>query len=729
MPSRRYWTRQTTWLLLTVGLVLSAFAFASVRAMPDLDWHPARQAELNATYSAYQQTGVLLVKRTGSGSNYTQAPAPGEWSAAAWDDDPGAYVVASLMSHFTDDVSPMPGLKWAVAALVALPMLVLPLAVARVFRRARAGYALLLLPPVLWVTNGGTVLPGTQYGLSDSVSTLRVYALYGLGASTLFLSLSILLLASTFRWRLPALIGFTIMFGVLGGIGNLMRSYSGVGVALSVGVLWWISLRRKRTLFALIGSGLALLVAMSTVSISMSEINSQRAALTGQSLDELPDSHGTWHALYLGLSFPQPINGQPSRFNVEWSDQFGWDCAWTQDPNVGIATEKYDLLLRNCYFNAVNGHTGAVVELYLEKTLFVIKHFGAMIVFILVGVGLALFRSGSHRRRLLKALVVPMPALILGFIPAVLVMPMIYYYSELSASLGVFLAIALGSLVWASTSLPGHIRAVERRRLSERVQTISVDSPQQGISVIVPTRNGSAVIAETLRKLGDRLTSNDEIVVVENGSNDNTLALLGEAKQGWAQAANLIVATSAPGLGNALRVGVIRSSRQRLLLTADDLPFGFSDLNAFERLAPQTVIAIGSKAHASSEVRRSRLRESQSKIFRFLRAALLQSQVGDSQGTFWVHANWAKEFAAVSHETGLMWTTEMVLAAEQEGLKVVEVPVILEESHHQVTSRFKFKDAWTSFVGFLRLAIYKDDYVFGFTDLARPSDEHLLEAR
>jgi hypothetical protein len=42
--------------------------------------------------------------------------------------------------------------------------------------------------------------------------------------------------------------------------------------------------------------------------------------------------------------------------------------------------------------------------------------------------------------------------------------------------------------------------------------------------------------------------------------------------------------------------------------------------------------------------------------------------------------------------------------------EVVEVPVSLHEQHESGSSRFRFKDAWQSVIGFARLAIYKDDY-------------------
>ena len=185
------WPRETSLMLLLVGFALFAASFWTVLSMPDLVWHPARDAELRVTYQTYRDTGALLIKPTGAGSNYTQAPAPGPLSPAAWDDDPGSYVIASLLSHVTDSASPYPGLRFAQAVLVSLPFLWLPIAVARVFRRARAGYALVLLPPLMWVMNG-TILTGTENGLSDNVSTLtRVCALYGLAASMVFLSLSL----------------------------------------------------------------------------------------------------------------------------------------------------------------------------------------------------------------------------------------------------------------------------------------------------------------------------------------------------------------------------------------------------------------------------------------------------------------------------------------------------------------------------------------------------------
>ncbi|WP_020074806.1 glycosyltransferase [Cryocola sp. 340MFSha3.1] len=710
--ANRLWPRSTSIFLILVGVVLSVLSFIVVINMPALPWHPARSDELQATYDAFRETGTLLIKAVHSGSYYTQVPAPGPWVSAAWDDDPGAYIVASLMSLVTHSASAYPGLGIAEALLVALPLLWLPTAVARIFKRARAGYAVVLLPPLMWLLNNGTILAGTEYGLSDSVSTTRVYALYGIAASIAFLSLSLLVLFCTFRLRTSLLIAVSCGFVVLAAIGDLSRSLSGMGVAAGVGVLWWLHVRKKWRWLAGLGAAVvAVVLTFGLQTATMTGLNAARSATTGQSMADLPNAHGTWHPLYLGLAYPQPITGQPSPLGIVWSDKFGWDKARAVDPDVVIASDKYDLIIKDLYLDQVKEHPLTVAKLYLQKFLYVVKHFGAMLAFILVGLVLALMRRAPQRRPLGAAIAVTIPTILLGLIPPVLVMPLLYYYSELTAALSILVAISLGGLVWSLTSMPAHVRASERNRLSTRALPGEPrpESPVR-LSVIVPTRNGSAVLGGTLATLGAALTSRDEIIVVENGSTDDTWEMLQREQASWCGIPQLVLRQSQPGLGEALRTGVMNSRGNRVLLTADDLPFGMSDYEQFEQLPDDVVVAIGSKAHPDSRVRRSWRRSVQSRIFRFLREALLQSKVGDSQGTIWADGDWCRSLAVVSRESGLMWTTELVLAAEQQGLRVVEVPVVLSESHETGSSRFRFGDAWRSVVGFTRLAVYKDDY-------------------
>lgn len=704
------WPPATQVLLLLTGVVLAGITFVGVLSMPDLPYHPARDLELRATYDTYRETGVPLLKENGTGSWYGAVEGSG-LTRAAGDDDPGSYLVASWMSHLTGSDSPYPGLRWAMALLCALPLLILPLTVARVFRRARAGYAMLALPVVTWLVNKGTVLIGTEYGLSDQVSPVRVYALYGMAASLLFLNLVLVAFAATYRLGFKTLVALSALFVVLASASNLSRSLSGYGVALAVGVLWWLNWHRRMRPLVVAGASIAALVgSMFLPTFFMDRVDADREVLLTPQAASLPSAHGTWHPLYLGLSYPQPITGEPSPFGITWSDEFGWNKVREVDPDVLVASAEYDAIMKDLYLDEVKEKPVAAARLYLAKGLYVLKQFAAMIVLIVVGFVLAWRRPGPHRRLMGATVFIVLPTLAFSIAPTVLVMPMLYYYSELVAGLGLLSAVALGGLVWSYTTLPGFVRSSERRRLASRDAAQLVGAGSRALSVVVPSRNGADVLPATLDALGGALTTDDEIVVVENGSTDRTGEVLREVAEAWAHPCALVVTTSEPGLGNALRTGVLGSSGRRLLLTADDLPFGLSDLDSFRALSSDVVVAIGSKAHPGSRVVRSRLRSVQSRVFRWLRAAMLHSSVGDSQGTIWVDGPWARSFAGVSRETGLMWTVELVLAAEQQGLDIWEVPVELVPTHDSVTSRFRFRDAWIGVREIWQLALRKDDY-------------------
>jgi hypothetical protein len=465
----RLWARSTSILLLAVGILLGLASVGVVFGMGQLPWHGARDAELRATYGTYLETGVLLIKPTGSGSYGVQAPTPGALSAAAWDDDPGAYIAASLLGHVTGLSTPYPGLMMIEGGLLVLALTALPTAVARLFRSPRAGFAVIAVPPLLWLCNYGAVLIGTEYGLSDGVSTLPVYGLYGIAASIAFLSLTLLLLFSTFTLSLRALVAITLLIGVLAGFGNLFRSLSGVGVAVAVGILWWLNTKRKRRWVpALAGAAIAIVLCLAVQNGVMGAINVQRVEATGQTIEELPDAHAVWHSMYMGLSYPEPLTGVKSAFGVTWSDEYGWAKAREIDPNVVIASEEYDEILKGLYWQEVSADPLGAVWLYTQKLLYVLAHFAGMIILIAVGFVLALRTRGPHRKPTIAALTIAAPTLALGLVPPVLVMPMLYYFSELSAALGLLFSISVGAVVWAVS--PRAIDLLARLRGRDRLE-------------------------------------------------------------------------------------------------------------------------------------------------------------------------------------------------------------------------------------------------------------------
>jgi glycosyltransferase involved in cell wall biosynthesis len=224
-----------------------------------------------------------------------------------------------------------------------------------------------------------------------------------------------------------------------------------------------------------------------------------------------------------------------------------------------------------------------------------------------------------------------------------------------------------------------------------------------GLSIVIPVHNSATVLARTVERWLDRLTSgHTEIILVENGSTDITWALAQELARDNAHV-TFQVTQSEKGMGNALRTGIHLSQGERVLLTADDLPFDFADVDAAEQLDPQPDIVIGSKAHPSSEVNRHVHRHVYTYGYRMFRRTVLGSRVGDSQGTIIADGEWLRRNVSHFDEPGFLFTTQLIFAAELQGARIVEVPVVLSVDHSPKPSSVRFSDAWDMGVGLLRL--------------------------
>lgn len=231
------------------------------------------------------------------------------------------------------------------------------------------------------------------------------------------------------------------------------------------------------------------------------------------------------------------------------------------------------------------------------------------------------------------------------------------------------------------------------------------------ITFVVPAHNSEPVLESTWHALRERLPADAEVVAVENGSTDETWQILQEiAADRGPDDPELQILRSEKGLGNALRTGILASSGERLVLTADDLPFGFSDLSSYEKLQSPSPVVVGSKAHPDSVVPRGTGRGIMSAGFRGLRRMLLSSRTGDSQGTLLVDADFARKFAEVSQESGYLWSTELIYAAECAGLPVQEVPVVLSEAHDAHATRVRTSDVTDMIKGLARLRRRRDIY-------------------
>jgi dolichyl-phosphate beta-glucosyltransferase len=206
----------------------------------------------------------------------------------------------------------------------------------------------------------------------------------------------------------------------------------------------------------------------------------------------------------------------------------------------------------------------------------------------------------------------------------------------------------------------------------------AADPAPWSLSVIVPACNASGTIEDTLSRLallpgGPPI----EILVVENGSDDDTWELLERIQKDWDSPPALITLRSERGIGAAYRAGTATARGDWILLTADDLPFGTSDIEAVLACRALPRFAIGSKAHPRSRVSRSLTRRIATRVFWLLRRALLGLEVGDTQGTFVIEGTLARRLIAATTVNGFGMTTELVALAARSGQQPTELPVVL----------------------------------------------------
>jgi glycosyltransferase involved in cell wall biosynthesis len=229
-------------------------------------------------------------------------------------------------------------------------------------------------------------------------------------------------------------------------------------------------------------------------------------------------------------------------------------------------------------------------------------------------------------------------------------------------------------------------------------QDASVQDGPIELTVVVPAHNSSSIIEASLARLSQHLAGrNAEIVVVENGSTDDTyMRCQAFASTAAPHDVPVMLLCSEKGKGYALRTGIRASSGASVLLIDDDLPFGFDALDAADRIlaagSPLPPVLIGSKAHPASVVSRGAVRGILTWGFTQLCRWILGMRTGDPQGTILMDGRLIRSLTRRTSETGFLFTTELVYLAERRGLRPLEIPVRLSDVHSAHPSRVSASD-------------------------------------
>jgi hypothetical protein len=208
------------------------------------------------------------------------------------------------------------------------------------------------------------------------------------------------------------------------------------------------------------------------------------------------------------------------------------------------------------------------------------------------------------------------------------------------------------------------------------------------VSYVIPVHNQIAELRKTVRLLITRLghLPGSEIILVENGSTDGSGPLcLALASTFDSEEVAVRVTTSAKGLGFAWRRGMAMARGDTFILTAADLPFGFTDLDGYLGFSPRPLLVMGSKTHPDSQIETPAIRRAMSAGFGLLRAGLIGLDI-DTQGSVLIQRSLAQALLPRLQAGDYLIGAEINLWAVHEGVTPVEVPVVYAASGRSTVS-------------------------------------------
>jgi glycosyltransferase involved in cell wall biosynthesis len=209
------------------------------------------------------------------------------------------------------------------------------------------------------------------------------------------------------------------------------------------------------------------------------------------------------------------------------------------------------------------------------------------------------------------------------------------------------------------------------------------------LSFCVPVYNEEEIILFKINEIQKGLRKilkdkNFEILIVENGSTDDTLKELAKVR-----AKNVrVIKIKTKGHGLAMKASIQQANAEFVLLTAIDLPFGFSDLKEMLKIANTYDIIIGSKSHPKSITHSPLQRRISSTIYRLLLKIFFNVKVGDTQGTIFIKRDKILPLLKDCDAENAFFSAQLVIFTEKNKFKITEVPIKMEK---EILRKSKYK--------------------------------------
>ena len=214
------------------------------------------------------------------------------------------------------------------------------------------------------------------------------------------------------------------------------------------------------------------------------------------------------------------------------------------------------------------------------------------------------------------------------------------------------------------------------------------------LSIIIPAYNEQDRIIRTLECTLSYLRRQDfacEVIVVSDGSTDETRAVAEKFKGDGKIALRSLEYHPNRGKGYAVRYGMLRGNGYFLLFMDADYSVPIEEVEkAMQLLEAGYDIAIASRTLKGSQVVRHQnfFRELSARVYTFIQNVHLGIKYGDTQCGFKMFARPAARILFEKQRLdSVIFDPEILWLAKQEGYKVAEFPV---EWHHVEDSRIQY---------------------------------------
>ena len=223
------------------------------------------------------------------------------------------------------------------------------------------------------------------------------------------------------------------------------------------------------------------------------------------------------------------------------------------------------------------------------------------------------------------------------------------------------------------------------------------------LSYCIPLYNEENYLLSALKRVTTGLEktvghNKFEIILVDNGSRDKTPYIINKLKGKHIKAFSI----KKRGIGAAYRLAIKNAKYDHRVLSAIDLPFGFTDLNNAHKFWNKHDIIFGSKAHPDSKIYVSLNRRISSIIYRFLLNIFFNLKIKDPQGSVFLKKSKIVKVLEKCNSDNAFFTSQLAIYGKLAGLTMSEVPVSMSKQSRRKSKFNLLKDGSAMFFSILR---------------------------